>query len=226
MISEKGSLRANNKIYSSSPSDSIPARPEISLVHVDEIAFKQCCPTNAIGVTPIRIDLGKCNFCKTCAREFPDKVVFTRDHHVSSNVRDRLIILEGDHGQITLASDVGRNIKKEFIANVFFAGTDFTGLNEVRDAGIRTSASARDANTVIIGVPLRDDELIDIYQQLLEPKILILAGSNVLQEDMMSRAFFEHHPPDLFIPGDPVHAITIALGLESLIRLNEKIETI
>src|SRR5215203_1676203 len=85
-----------NTVISGSMSMEIPGRPEISTLKVDQLALKAVCPNHAIGVNPVRIDLGKCNFCQDCSNAFPEKIKFTSDRNIASNVRDRLIILEGD----------------------------------------------------------------------------------------------------------------------------------
>ena len=72
-------------------------RPEISTVKVDEQALVDICPLNAISANPVRIDMGKCSFCAECAFAFPEKIRFTQDYLTSSNVRENLIIKEGEN---------------------------------------------------------------------------------------------------------------------------------
>ncbi|MGB3078572.1 MAG: hypothetical protein WBB31_05795, partial [Saprospiraceae bacterium] len=49
-------------------------RPEISTEAVDSIALVDLCPTDAIRLNPVQIDLGKCVFCGECAFSFPEKI--------------------------------------------------------------------------------------------------------------------------------------------------------
>src|SRR5882762_3832388 len=77
-------------------------RPEISTEKVDEGALAALCPTGAIGKAPVRIDMGKCVMCGECSFAFPDKIKFTTDYKIATNVRERLIIKEGDKNPITL----------------------------------------------------------------------------------------------------------------------------
>jgi len=48
---------------------------------------KQCsevCPTNAIKLDPLRIDLGLCVFCPLCEETCPDKIIhYTNNYHLA-----------------------------------------------------------------------------------------------------------------------------------------------
>ena len=56
----------------------------------------ELCPVDAISADPVSIDLGICTFCGECAKKFPNKIQFTTDYKISTNVRERLIVKEGD----------------------------------------------------------------------------------------------------------------------------------
>ena len=49
-------------------------RPEITYDPVDVNALVEICPTGAIHINPLSIDMGKCTFCGECAFAFPDKI--------------------------------------------------------------------------------------------------------------------------------------------------------
>src|SRR4029077_6761079 len=83
-------------------------RPEISLEKVDEGALAALCPTGAIGKAPVRIDMGKCVMCGECSFAFPNKIKFTTDYKIATNVRERLIVKEGDMHPITLDESIVR----------------------------------------------------------------------------------------------------------------------
>ena len=70
-------------------------RPVISTERVNETDLMELCPTNAISINPVCIDLGKCTFCRECAIAFPNKIKFTTDYKLATNDRHKLIILEG-----------------------------------------------------------------------------------------------------------------------------------
>src|SRR5882672_7292028 len=77
-------------------------RPEISAESVNEDALAALCPTGAIGKAPVSIDMGKCVMCGECSFAFPNKIRFTTDYKIATNVRDRLIVREGESHPITL----------------------------------------------------------------------------------------------------------------------------
>ena len=93
-------------------------RPEISTEKVDGNALADVCPTGAIMPDPVSIDLGKCTFCGECSRLFPNKIHFTTDYRLSSNVRDRLVISEGSYQPVMLDSSA---IRKEI--HKYFSGS-------------------------------------------------------------------------------------------------------
>ena len=64
-------------------------RPVINSEKVNEAELLELCPVDAISVDPVSIDLGKCTFCGECARRFPNKIRFTTDYKISTNVRER-----------------------------------------------------------------------------------------------------------------------------------------
>src|SRR5271154_4984960 len=77
-------------------------RPEISTEKVDEDALASLCPTGAIGKSPVSIDMGKCVMCGECSFAYPNKIKFTTDYKIATNVRERLVVKEGDFNSITL----------------------------------------------------------------------------------------------------------------------------
>ena len=65
-------------------------RPVISTEKADDDELVELCPTGAIASEEgLSIDLGKCCFCGECARKCPNKIRFTKDHKMATNVRER-----------------------------------------------------------------------------------------------------------------------------------------
>src|SRR5664279_1432150 len=77
-------------------------RPVISTAKVDEKELMELCPTNAISIGPLCIDLGKCTFCGECAIASPGKIKFTTDYRMVTNDRQKLFIKEGEDKPIEL----------------------------------------------------------------------------------------------------------------------------
>ena len=64
-------------------------RPVISLEKVNDEELIALCPTDAISGKPLSINLGKCTFCGECALHFPDKITFTKDYKLATNIPER-----------------------------------------------------------------------------------------------------------------------------------------
>lgn len=215
-------------------------RPVISTSKTDENALLDCCPTNAISVSPVSVDLGKCTFCGECARRFPEKIVFTTDYKLSTNVRDRLIIREGSDQQIELDKDL---IPREFISlfgkslklRQVSAGGDNSSEWELNAAnnvqfdmsrfGIEFVASPRHADGILITGPITvnmAEPLQICYDAVPDPKMIILAGTDAISGGIfdgspaLDRSFIDRNRIDLYIPGNPVHPLTLINGLLSL----------
>ena len=162
------------KQYISSPTTvEVPGifrgRPVISTQKVDVTKLADVCPTDAISCHPLSIDLGKCTFCGVCARQFPDKISFTKEYKMATNERERLIIKEGEDQAIEVNPDsVRKEIHKMFGHSLklrqISAGGDNSCELELNAAnnvqfdmsryGIEFVASPRHADGVVITGPI------------------------------------------------------------------------
>lgn len=220
-------------------------RPVISNIRIDESELAELCPTGAISKGPVRIDLGKCTFCGECARQFPEKINFTKDYKLSSNGRERLIITEGNDRDITLNPDLirpeihryfGKSLKMRQVS----AGGDNSCEMELNAAnnvqfdisrfGIEFVASPRHADGIVITGPISVNmagPLELCYKAVPDPKIIVLAGTDTISGGIfegspaLDRSFLDHHKIDLYIPGNPVHPLTFINGILSLINFRK-----
>ena len=217
-------------------------RPEISAERVDEDALAAICPTGAIGKAPVRIDMGKCVMCGECSFAFPNKIKFTTDYKMATNVRERLIIKEGDLQPITLDESIvrqeirslfGRSLK---LREVSAAGSnaDEQELNacgnpnfDMGRFGIEFLASPRHCDGVVITGPISENmagPLQICYDAIPLPKIVILVGSDAISGGIfagsaaLNRSFIDKYPVDLYVPGNPPHPLTFVNGVLELIR--------
>jgi Ni,Fe-hydrogenase III small subunit len=218
-------------------------RPEISFQKIDEYTLAELCPTNAISVGPVSIDLGKCTFCGECSRHFPEKIKFTTDYRLSANERSRLIIQEGITSSIILNPDIVRKeIRKLFSGSLklrqISAGGDNSTELELNAAGnvnfdmgrygIEFVASPRHADGIVITGPISKNmaEPLQItYDATPSPKIIILAGTDAISGGIfegspaLDRKFIEQNHIDLFVPGNPVHPLTFINGVLDLLGI-------
>ena len=217
-------------------------RPIISDIKVDNELLVDLCPTKAISANPFSIDLGKCTFCGECAVQFPDKITFTTDYKLSSNIRERLIIHEGEDSPLLIDPvKVRKEIMQLFGSSLKLrqvsAGGDnsceweLTASNNVQfdmsRFGIDFVASPRHADGIVITGPVSENmaEPLEIcYNAVPDPKIIVLAGTDAISGGIfadspaINRSFLSKYPIDLYIAGNPVHPLTFINGILELTR--------
>ncbi len=217
-------------------------RPVISREPVDGEQLAALCPTGALTASPVTIDLGKCTFCGECAHRFPEKVRFTKDYHLSTNVRERLVIREGEDRPVEVDPTqvrrevhrlLGRSLKLRQVsaAGDNSAEWELNAANNVQfdmsRFGIEFVASTRHADGVVITGPISENmaEPLQIcYEAVPEPKIVVLAGTDAISGGIyagspaLNRNFTERYTPDLYIAGNPPHPLTVINGLLDLTR--------
>jgi Ni,Fe-hydrogenase III small subunit len=221
-------------------------RPEISLEKIDEDALISLCPTNAISKAPVSIDMGKCVMCSECSFAFPKKIKFTTDYKIATNVRERLIIKEGEFSSITLDENkirseiqslFGRSLK---LREISAAGSnaDEAELNacgnpnfDMGRFGIEFLASPRHCDGIVITGPISENmagPLQTCYDAVPSPKIIILVGTDAISGGIfagsgaLNRSFIDNYPIDLYVPGNPPHPLTFVNGILELIRNRNK----
>jgi len=62
------------------------------------------CPAKALNITEgkLNLNLGKCNFCGDCAKQFPDQIKFSSDYRMATNNPSQLIINHGNQNDLTI----------------------------------------------------------------------------------------------------------------------------
>jgi Ni,Fe-hydrogenase III small subunit len=217
-------------------------RPVISNAKTDTGWLVALCPTGAISSAPVSIDLGKCVFCGECQRAFPSKISFTKDYKIASELREGLIVREGQDSPIVInAQNVRKEISKYFGKSLKLRQVSAAGDNscewELNAAGnvnfdmgrfgIDFVASPRHANGIVITGPVSKNmaEPLQIcYDAIPHPKIIILAGTDAISGGIfagspaLDRSFLDKYKIDLYVPGNPVHPLTFINGVLCLIR--------
>jgi len=217
-------------------------RPVISTEKVDGQALADVCPAGAITASPVTLDLGKCLFCGECERCFPSKIHFTDDTHLATNVRERLIVREGEDKPIEVDKSLVRpEVRKTFRSSLKLrqvsAGGDRSCEAELNATGnvqfdlgrfgIEFAASPRHADGVLVTGPISANmaEALELtYEACPEPRIIVLDGTDAISggmfagSDDVDRSFLENHEVDLYIPGNPAHPLTVINGLLDLTR--------
>ncbi|HZV43889.1 MAG TPA: hypothetical protein VFF90_05405 [Saprospiraceae bacterium] len=217
-------------------------RPVISTERIDQTALTELCPTNAISNNPVSIDLGKCTFCGECAFAFPNKIKFTTDFKLATNDPTRLIIEEGQEGNIELdpaliRKEISKYFKSSLKLRQVSAGGDNSCELELNACGnvnfdmgrfgIEFVASPRHADGIVITGPITENmaEPLQIcYDAIPDPKIIILAGTDAISGGIfegspaLNRSFLSRYKIDLYVPGNPIHPLTFINGVLELIK--------
>ncbi len=221
-------------------------RPEINTAKVDEQVLAQICPLGAIGTNPISIDMGKCAFCGECAFAFPGKIKFTQDYRIATNIRENLIIKEGETNPIRVdVNAIRKEVKKIFGKSLKLRQVSAGGdnsceweLNAAGNAnfdmsryGIEFTASPRHADGIVVTGPIAEnmaEPLRIAYDAIPEPKLFILCGIDAISGGLfadskaINRSILKDIKVDLYIPGNPSHPLTIVNALLDLTRPNFK----
>ena len=222
--------------------DIFRGRPVISHASVNEHEVVACCPTGAIAAQPLRIDLGKCMFCGECASLFPEKVRFTNDYKLATNIRERLVVQEGHNEGIAVdESRIRAEIRAYFgnslkLRQISAAGdnSDELELNACGNVnfdmgrfGIEFLASPRHCDGIVITGPISENmagATQICYDAVPAPKLIILAGTAAISGGIfagshaLDRRFLDRYSVDLYVPGNPVHPLSFVNGILSLIR--------
>ena len=222
-------------------------RPEISgeITQSEAKQLIQLCPTQAIEMNPVSIDLGKCVFCKECEFAIPEKIHFTNDYKIAANNRESLIIKAGDTKPLSIDEDNVRSVIHDYFGHalklrqVSAAGDNACEMElnasgnvnfDLGRYGIEFLASPRHCDGIVITGPISENmaEPLQIcYDAIPSPKIIILAGTDAISGGIfanskaLNRNFLKKYTIDLYIPGNPVHPLTFINGILSLVKKNK-----
>jgi Ni,Fe-hydrogenase III small subunit/NAD-dependent dihydropyrimidine dehydrogenase PreA subunit len=203
-----------------------------------EEAAKKC-PSGAIKLNPLSIDIGKCIFCGDCENICTDGAIkFSNFHKLASTNREKLILASGTSSDdfITDAVVANKKIKNFFGKSLKLRQVSAGGCNgcemelnacsnvnfDMGRFGIDFVSSPRHSDGIVVTGPITKnmtEALEDAYKAIPEPKIVILVGAcaisgGVFQESStIDRIFLEKYNVDLFIPGCPIHPLTFINGI-------------
>jgi Ni,Fe-hydrogenase III small subunit/NAD-dependent dihydropyrimidine dehydrogenase PreA subunit len=202
-------------------------------------ACVEACPTGAISLDPLTIDLGACVFCPVCTEVCPEgAITYTNDYKMAASSREGLLMRE--HASISpnrcseeIRRVFGRSLKLRSVSAGGCNGCELelgalSNVNfDMSRFGIEFVASPRHADGVVIsGTTTRAiaHALEATFEAVPRPRLLILFGACAISggvfqsSDQLAREFIEKHRVDLYIPGCPPHPLTFIHALLGYLR--------
>lgn len=192
------------------------------------------CPVDAIAADTaerqVRLDLGKCLFCRACETACPtEAVTFQRDHRLAAGRRDELVVSDRTRAPAPTRHELaarlfGRSLKLRQVSaggcNACEADTNVLGTVgwDLGRFGIQFVASPRHADGLLITGPVTANMRLALektYQAVPSPKIVIavgacaIAGGPYAGHPEVADGAASVVPVDLFVPGCPPHPLTI-----------------
>lgn len=191
---------------------------------------KDVCPTGAITLRPLALDLGRCVFCNACADACPTKKFdFTSNPRMGSSERGSLVIEEGasEAAQVRAHATFGRLFGRSLKMRQVSAGGcnacelelgALTNVNfDIQRFGIEWVASPRHADALVLSGPLTrtmKDAVRLAWVAMPEPRFLVAVGACAISGGLydgatgVDRGFLEAVGPSLYVPGCPPHPLT------------------
>jgi Ni,Fe-hydrogenase III small subunit/NAD-dependent dihydropyrimidine dehydrogenase PreA subunit len=205
-------------------------------------ACADACPTAAISVDPLAVDLGACLFCPACEQACPEGAIeYTADYRLATRTRADLV---ASGAFPALASALREETRKLFGRSLRLRQVSAGGCNgceaelvalsnvvfDLARFGVQFVASPRHADGMVVTGPVTVNmrqALLDTYAAIPSPRIVIAVGACALSGGPFAGARDSGGgvPPevavDLYVPGCPPHPLTI---LDGLLRLLGRLE--
>ncbi|TBR18650.1 4Fe-4S dicluster domain-containing protein [bacterium] len=231
--------------YIPDPRRAVPAgfkgRPVISAAPCGTGCTKcaDACPTKAIGLEPVRIDLGRCIFCTECVAVCPEKKFeFTPETRMGAASRSGLTVSAGGpppspvDASAALKSLFGRSLKLRQVSAGGCNGCELE-LNALANVnfdlqryGIEWVASPRHADGLVLTGPLTQnmaDAVQLSWDAMPEPRFVVafgacaISGGPFMESPVLDRGFLDRVGPVLYVPGCPPHPLTFVSAILDLL---------
>ncbi len=204
-------------------------------------ACVDACPTAAIALAPLRIDLGRCVLCGDCAPLCPSqKISFTANYRIAATDRSALLVsaVKSLPDPIQVATELrqrfGRSLKLRSVSAGGCNGCELE-INALSNVnfdlgryGIDIVASPRHADALVLSGPITRN-MVNALQQcwdaMPEPKFIIAVGACAISgspfegSTALDRGLLERIAPTLYVPGCPPHPLSFVCGILDLLGM-------
>jgi Ni,Fe-hydrogenase III small subunit/ferredoxin len=199
------------------------------------------CPTSAIALDPVRIDLGRCTLCGDCAAVCPSaRLSFSNDVRLASTDRAGLVLSQErrDLDPVRVSEALHRRFGRSLKLRSVSAGgcnacelevNALTNVNfDIGRFGIDIVASPRHADGLVLTGPITRnmaEALQSCWDAMPAPKIVIAVGACAISggpfagAPALDRGFLERLAPTLYVPGCPPHPLTFVCGVLDLLGI-------
>jgi Ni,Fe-hydrogenase III small subunit/NAD-dependent dihydropyrimidine dehydrogenase PreA subunit len=200
------------------------------------------CPSHAVALNPLQIDLGRCVLCGDCEPVCPSqKLSFSADFKLASTSRETLTVTfarpDMDPIQVSAAlhKRFGRSLKLRSVSAGGCNGCEME-INALGNVnfdlgryGIDIVASPRHADALVLSGPISRNmagALQICWDAMPDPKILIAVGACAIsggvfaESPALDRSFLDTVKPALYVPGCPAHPLTFISGILDLLGIS------
>lgn len=197
-------------------------------------ACRDACPTGAIALEPVRLDLGRCVFCDECVARCPtSKIAFTESPAMGTRTRAALTVVEG-RALDPIATDAamkrifGRSLR---LRQVSAGGCNACELElnavsnvnfDLQRFGIEWVASPRHADALVVTGPITTHMVSATrlaWDALSDPRFVVAVGACAISGGLyaaapaVDRRLLDEIGPTLFVPGCPAHPLTFVRAI-------------
>jgi Ni,Fe-hydrogenase III small subunit/Pyruvate/2-oxoacid:ferredoxin oxidoreductase delta subunit len=198
------------------------------------------CPTAAIHLDPLSIDLGRCIFCAECTAVCPDhKLALTPDPRMGATTRNDLVVTAvSERTEIRANEAFHRLFKRSLrLRQVSAGGCNGCELElnatanvnfDVGRYGIEWVASPRHADALVLSGALTrtmKDAVHLAWDAMPEPRFLVAVGACAISGGLydgaagVERGFLDEVIPALYVPGCPPHPLTFVNAILDLLGI-------
>lgn len=204
-------------------------------------ACLEVCPSAAITLSPVSIDLGRCTLCGECAPACGvGKLSLTPEHRLGASDREALVVSAEHPGPPAVAvaealrRAFGRSLKLRSVSTGGCSACELE-LNATGNVnfdlgryGIEFVASPRHADGLVLSGPLTRNmrEALDLaWAAMPEPRFVVAFGACAISggpyagSEALERGFLDRNRPALWVPGCPPHPLTFANAILDLLGI-------